>query len=159
MHTLFAISVLSLFVLLMAGVAIARHIRIGRSVSSPQREREFADHLFAAAKGRSVSETVVRRARSVPAQTIKEIMAGKSWNQPPEIVTLRPDPEAHKAYDQTLSEPVQGQRKSPQPAHRRDGERLDWGYFNKDLGDLTDPYQTPRLRANSRDRATSPKRL
>jgi len=34
-------------------------------------------------------------------------------------------------------------------------ERLDWAYFNKDLGDLTDPYQTPRIRANSR---TSPRR-
>jgi hypothetical protein len=25
-------------------------------------------------------------------------------------------------------------------------QRADWGYFNKDMGDLTDPYEAPRQR-------------
>jgi hypothetical protein len=34
----------------------------------------------------------------------------------------------------------------PPPPFNNRMERVDWAYFNKDLGDLTDPYQGPRNR-------------
>lgn len=86
-------------------------------------------------------------------------MAGKSWNQPPELITLRPDPEVNPAPDQPISDPKLGARKLPQSSHRIGSERLDWAYFNKDLGDLTDPYEAPRVRVNSRNDASLSKRF
>ena len=49
-------------------------------------------------------------------------------------------------------------RKSPQPARYGPMELLDSAYFNKDMGDLTDPYQPPRLRANDRSQPGPTKR-
>ena len=37
-----------------------------------------------------------------------------------------------------------GLRKRPQATDFGSGERLDWAYFNKDLGDLSDPYEPHR---------------
>jgi hypothetical protein len=47
MYILFAISILCLFALMLAAVAIARHVRTGRVSAGPQ--PDFAHHLFAAA--------------------------------------------------------------------------------------------------------------
>ncbi len=89
MQILFIISILCFFVLLWAGVAIARHIRAGHKRDSAQvsSQRSFAQHLyhFAAAE--------------------------------------------------------------------------DGGVPSTRAADLTDPYQSRRLRANSGARATSPKRF
>jgi hypothetical protein len=158
MHTLFAISILAFLILFTAGVAIVRHIRIGRSVASPQTRRDFAQHLLLATEDPPTPNAVTHRLRSLPSQTIHEITANKSWNHPTETILLRPDPTAQLSFHQETIGPVEGRRKSPQSAHYNSPERLDWAYFNKDLGDLTDPYQTPRLQANSRNNATSPKR-
>jgi len=86
-------------------------------------------------------------------------MASKSWNQPPDLITLRPDPESQRVPDEPAIDPEFGARKLPQSSYRIGSERLDWAYFNKDLGDLTDPYEIPRLRANSRDNPTSSRRF
>ncbi len=29
-------------------------------------------------------------------------------------------------------------------------KRIDWAYYNKDMGDLSDPYQAPRIRPKPR---------
>jgi uncharacterized membrane protein YccC len=161
MYILFAISAFCFFALLLAAVAIARHVRSSREASGkqPHSQRDFAEHLFAAA-----SDQNSRIPRPQPQQTVKQVLAKKSWNQQrPEVVTIRPDPEAQLAFDQKAIESVAGRmepsRKPPQSAHQKEWRRLDWAYFNKDLGDLSDPYQTPRLRANSSDKTTSSERF
>jgi hypothetical protein len=152
MQTLFAISILCFLALVWAGVAVARHISASRKSSrtSSPAQRNFAQHLFHAVEGTNLPEP-----RNFPNQNIRDIAAKKSWNQPPEVVTVHPNTAIRSDLNQNAAEPLQGKRKAPQAAHQGGMERLDWAYFNKDLGDLTDPYQTPRARANSR---ISPKR-
>jgi len=161
MYILFAISAVCFFALLLAAVAIARHVRFSRGAAGvpPHSQREFAEHLVAAA-----SDQNSRVLRAAPQQTVKDVLAKKSWNQRrPEVVMIRPDPEAQLAYERRAVESLAGRietsRKPPQSAHQRGWKRLDRAYFSKDLGDLTDPYQTPRLRANSSDKSTSPERF
>jgi hypothetical protein len=38
----------------------------------------------------------------------------------------------------------------PPPDAERKSERADLAYFNKDMGDLSDPYQAPRIRTKTR---------
>jgi hypothetical protein len=159
MQILFAISILCSAALVWAGVAIARHIHKGRAThtSTSVAPSDFAQHLFRAAAISSDDEGErFHIHRTVPHQTLQEITAKKRWNQPPESVTVHPSPELRADLNLNAAEPLKGKRKSPQASHQGGVERLDWAYFNKDMGDLTDPYQTPRIRANSR---TSPKRL
>jgi hypothetical protein len=82
---------------------------------------------------------------------VQTITAKKSWNTPSQTVEIHPAPEAN---------PTLGARKSPQPAHAvtAGSERVDWAYFNKDFGDLTDPY-TSRPRKISGVRAAASKRF
>lgn len=150
MQTLFAISVVCFLALVWAGIAVARHIRNGHKLNASDVQSGFAQHLFQAS-----AETTLTEPRSVRLQNIRDITAKKSWNQPPEVITVRPSPELRLNPDPFAAESFDGKRKSPQPSHQSGSERLDWAYFNKDFGDLTDPYETPRLRANSR---TLPKR-
>jgi hypothetical protein len=157
MQTLFAISILCSFVLLLAGVAIGRRIRSShkRINESPQTHTNFAQHLVSAAEGRNLVPS-----RIVPSQTVKQVMANKSWNQPPEMIPVKSIPELQAASDQDVSQTAaSATRKVPQSSYRGVTERLDWAYFNRNRGDLNDPYQAPRLRANSRDKAPSPKRF
>lgn len=160
MYILFAISAFCFLALLLAAIAIARHVRssreTGRNPSNSQ--HDFAQHLYAAA-----SDQNSRLPRAQPQQTVKQVLAKKSWNQSrSEAVMIPPDPEVQLAFEQKTIESFAGRiessRKPPQSSHSKAWKRLDWAYFNKDLGDLSDPYQTPRLRANSGDRSTSPER-
>jgi len=161
MYILFAISAFCFFALLLAAVAIARHVRSNREAGrkrSPS-QRDFAEHLFAAANDQNS-----RKPRTQPQQTVGQVLAKKSWNQPrPEVVTIRPDSDPQLAYDQRAVESFAGRiepsRKPPQTAHQKEWRRVDWAFFNKDLGDLSDPYRTPRLRANSGDRSSSSERF
>jgi hypothetical protein len=145
---LFAISIACLLVLIGAAVAIVRHGRAShrqsRTPAPPQ--PSFNQHLYAASQYGSV-----RSPRLVPHQTVQTITAKKSWNTPSQTVEIHPAPEAN---------PTLGARKSPQPAHAvtAGSERVDWAYFNKDFGDLTDPY-TSRPRKISGVRAAASKRF
>jgi hypothetical protein len=155
MQILFAISILCFVALIVAAIALTRHIRAGHKRSSTPPDRPtFAQHLFSAHE-----DPAPRRNRTVPVQTLREIIRNKSWNQPPDMITLHPGEEYHHASSQTKSGEREADRKAPRSSQNGGGERLDWAYFNKDLGDLSDPYQAPRLRANSRSNATSPKRF
>lgn len=149
MQILFAISIVCFIALVWAGVAIARHIAAGhKGDRTPmQSQGDFAHHLFAAAENRET-----RRPRTVHPQTVRDVAARKGWNSSPGSI------EIHPTHEQSAGTSLQGRRKSPQTSHHGATERLDWAYFNKDAGDLTDPYQTRRFRANSGARATSPKR-
>jgi hypothetical protein len=117
MQILFATSVLCFLALLGAGVAIARHIRKG-----PRR-------AIASAGGHSLPSSAPETIH----QTIRQITASKVWNTPLVAVEIAP---AHA--------PNSALRKPPYSVN---AERLDWAYFNKDYGDLTDPYEHPSRRA------------
>lgn len=151
MQILFAISIVCFIALVWAGIAIARHVVTGNKGGSASAAKEsrgdFAHYLFAAKEN---GET--RHPRAVRPQTMRDVAAKKGWNSAPASI------EIHPVHEENASSSVQGQRKPPQTSHNDTPERLDWAYFNKDAGDLTDPYQTTRFRANSGTRATSSKR-
>ncbi len=148
MQILFTISILCFLVLVWAGIAIARQIHLGhkRGAAPTSSQTSFAQHLITAAEA-------TRSPRPVPQQTLKDVAARKGWNSSPAAVQIEP------VHDPDAAPPMQGRRKSPKASHYGTSERLDWEYFNKDAGDLTDPYQPRRLRANSGISATSPKRF
>jgi hypothetical protein len=84
MHILFAISVLCFFALMIALVAIVRHLRGRRRLISP--EHDFAHHLFAAAEDQNS-----RAHQTLPQQTLGDILQKKSWNESATMVTVGPD--------------------------------------------------------------------
>jgi len=128
---IFAISIACFLALIGAAVAIVRHVRVShrqRSRPAPPRP-SFTDHLHAAAE-----YGTIRSPRLVPHQTVKGITAKKNWNAPSLAMEIHPAE-------------ISGKRKSPQSAHAApvaSSERVDWAYFNKDFGDLTDPYPSRR---------------
>jgi hypothetical protein len=153
MQLLFAISIICFLALVWAVVTIARHIAAGHKArTAAQSQGDFAHHLFAATENREE-----RRPRAVPPQTVRDVAARKSWNTAPASIEIQPANE-ESATSSVQERPVQGRRKAPQTSHHGAAERLDWAYFNKDAGDLTDPYQTRPSRANSGARTTSPNR-
>lgn len=144
MLVLFAISVACFLALIAPAAAIVRHVNAShrrRRTAAPP-EPSFSEHLYAAAK-----YGTVRLPRLIPHQTVQGITAKKSWNTPSQTVEIHPASEQPSVF---------GKRKSPQPAHTP--ERADWAHFNKDFGDLTDPY-TSRPRAASATRAAASKRF
>ena len=145
MQILFAISVLCFLGILWAAIALARHIRSSRlrddsDVSQP----DFKHHLF------SASETAAITRPNPIQQSVRDITANKQWTLPPQPARMRRPPTQR-------DEPVRITRKSPQPARYGPMELLDSAYFNKDMGDLTDPYQPPQLRVNDRNQPGSTK--
>jgi hypothetical protein len=152
MQMLLAISTACFIALVWAGIALVRHLRASRQ---PDRTSfvpriDFAQHLFNA-----VGDESSLQPRKVPYQTVQDITAKKSWNQSPEGITVLSSHELHSEPSPTHAEQLLGKGKPPQTSHRSGSERLDWAYFNKDLGDLTAPHQTPSFRDNTR---TSSKR-
>jgi hypothetical protein len=132
---LFAISIACFLALIGTAAAIVRHIRRSnrfRQTPAPPRP-SFGEHLHAATE-----YGFIRSPRAVPHQTVQGITAKKSWNTPSQAVEIHPDAE---------HSPVFGKRKSPQSVQAAaisSGERADWAHFNKDFGDLTDPYTSRR---------------
>jgi hypothetical protein len=74
MYILFAISILCFFALVLAAVAIARHVRTRGATSGPQ--PDFAQHLFAA-----VEDQDSRTPRTLPQQNVKNVFAKTSRNR------------------------------------------------------------------------------
>jgi len=147
MQILFAISILCFMALLWAGFAIARHIRRGheRTEVDTSSRRDFAQHLYTAAE-----ET--RLPRVVRHQSVRDVTARKSWNTAATAVQIPP------SFNEERTGTMDGWRKSPQSSQSRSPERLDWVYFNKDAGDLSDPYQPRHARGASSAQATSNRR-
>ena len=149
MQILFAISVLCFFGILWAAIALARHIRSiqSQNLSGISLQPDFKHHLFSAPETFPSIHTPLH-------QSVRDITANKQWTLPPQPVRMRRS--SGWGVEPARIAPVV--RKSPQPARYGPMELLDSAYFNKDMGDLTDPYQPPRLRANDRNRQGSPKR-
>jgi hypothetical protein len=148
MQILFAISVLCFFGIVWAAVALARHIKSSRREDplDISVQPDFKHHLL------TTPETFHPIHTRIPAtsiqQSVRDITANKQWTLPPQPVRMRRSP-APTAQPARITS---SQRKSPKPARYGPMELLDSAYFNKDMGDLTDPYQPPRLRANDRKR-------
>ncbi|MBS1822413.1 MAG: hypothetical protein JST61_10630 [Acidobacteria bacterium] len=146
---LFVISVVCFFALAGVGFAIVRHVRTEqrRDVAPIPPEPSFTQHLYAAAEFGST-----RPPRQIRHQTVQGITAKKAWNAPSHSVEIHPAAE----------EPVAGKRKSPQPVHptrpQFAGNRVDWDYFNKDYGDLSDPHPSRPVRAASGNGSATRKR-
>jgi hypothetical protein len=149
MQILFAISIVCFIALVWAGVGIARHIYRGHKGERARAyaHGDFAHYLFAAAENREV-----RQPRAVAPQTVRDVSARKGWNSGPASVEIHPNTRQEGAAVPEEGS-MQGRRKMPEASHKGTGERLDWAYFNKDAGDLTDPYQNRRFRNNSGVRA------
>ena len=147
MQILFAISVISFLILALAGVAIVRNVRAShrrsKAASAPPQQL-FSQQLFNAVQARDLGLP-----QAVRQQSIKEITANKAWNSPSALVEIPP-------VDGQLT--MIGRRKSPQSERHVAEERLDWAYFNKDYGDLSDPYPSRPVRARSGAKPTSIRR-
>jgi len=74
MYILLAIAILCFFALLLAAIAIARHVRSRRRSAGSQ--ADFACYLFAA-----VNDQDSRIPRSLPQQNIRGVIAETSWNR------------------------------------------------------------------------------
>ena len=85
MQTLAAISILCVFAICLAGVAIVRRVRSSskRIGTAPHPPADFAQHLVSAIEDRNIDPS-----RAVPQQTVKQVMAAKSWNQRQESGTM-----------------------------------------------------------------------
>ena len=146
---LFAISIACFLALVGAGIAMVRHVQTGRrrEVAQAPPEPSFTQHLYAAAEYGST-----RTPRQIRHQTVKGITAKKAWNAPSQSIEIHP----------TAEDLVAGKRKSPQSAHAQRaqfaGNRVDWDYFNKDYGDLSDPPPSRQVRIASGDRTASKRR-
>jgi hypothetical protein len=150
MQILFAISVLCFAGILWAAIALARRIKASQlrdlsDLSIVPSQPDFKQHLFASSETVTTFNPIRTRPTSIH-QSVSDITANKQW-------TLRPQPiRIHRPATRPV-EPARTAppaRKSPQPARHGPMELLDRAYFNKDMGDLTDPYQPPPLRANGR---------
>jgi hypothetical protein len=150
---LFIISALCFFGILWAAIALARHIRSsGMKNLSDVTQPDFKHHLFSATE---TFHSISTRIPSTPIQqSVHDISANKQWTLSPRPIQVRRSA-IQPVHPVRTTPPA---RKSPQPARYGPMELLDSAYFNKDMGDLTDPYQPPRLRANDRNRPASPKR-
>ncbi|CAN5469319.1 hypothetical protein BH10ACI4_BH10ACI4_25290 [soil metagenome] len=179
MQTLFAISVLCFLGILWAVLAFARHIKatqmhaVYRSPSILQLQTtvepvllsDFRQHFLAAAEAAPVRPTMLHGTLPQPVtafaprsrgndlhQSVHEIAANKQWTLPVHPLRL-PLRRVGRGQQSDAAISLLAERKPPQPASRHGVvQRIDPAYFNKDLGDLTDPYQPPRLRANSQNR-------
>lgn len=150
MQILFIISILCFLVLVWAGIGIARHIHNShkQSESPVAPQSSFAEHLIAAVKDGSAPPP-----HPIPQQNVKDVTAKKSWNSTPPAMQIGPENEP----DALLA--AQGMRRSPQPSRYATSGHLDWEYFSKNTGNLTDLYQPKHLRANSGVGPTSSNRF
>jgi len=84
MYILLAIAILCFFALLLAAIAIARHVRSRRRSAGSQ--ADFAHYLFEA-----VNDQDSRMRRTLPQQNIRDVIAETSWNRPlePTLADIR----------------------------------------------------------------------
>ncbi len=173
MQVLLAISIICVAALVWVTLAIARHIRASRIADrwnsddipsivshidpyqAPQttiRKQplpEFRQELIAAA------QVDIRVRQSDLHQTARDISANKSWTMPPRplkprLLTREPVFQSVMTNRQTETD-----RKLPQASRRGVMRRLDQAYFNKDAGDLTDPYELPRTGTHTASERTN----
>jgi hypothetical protein len=153
MGILYAISILAFSALLWAALSVARHIRHSPPVDEPAPstpppvpkplagDRPFLEPLR--------TEPARPAAPSQPRPF--EFYDPREFKLHPTQNRQAPQPVTPPAAPQPVSElqthdlPIHGVRRPPRkmPAQRV-SDRLDWAYYNKDLGDLKDPEPSNR---------------
>ena len=154
MRILFAISVVAFVALLWAFFSTAQHIRRAR------RRRKLAASARLAAETRTSTDAAVplspppqeRPATAAPDETLagryplsshRNIRFIESSTAQPVAPPPPPRPDPLKPSGMGLSRPAT----SPLT-----GDRQDWAYFNKDMGDLSDPRPSRHYKDRSRSR-------
>ncbi len=167
LQILLAITIICVLALIWVTLAIARHISASRNAGrwnsddipsivphsnlyqAPQpkaierRLPEFKQELITASK------IEVRVWQREVHQSVQEISANKSWTMPPR--PLKPRLLTREQVFQSIMTGGQTETNSKPPQASRRGlmQRLEKAYFNKDAGDLTDPYELPRTGTNA----------
>jgi hypothetical protein len=168
MQILFAITVLCMIVLLWAGLAIRRHIAVSARQRAERQERPPAKavievelkHELRTAKAEkgffgSISDpqpgrnTISRTRQAVRESAIREAVTAVPIFAAPASETVKQTEAPQRTEAATDSVPAEF-RKPPIAIHNSGFERLDMAHFNKDLGDLSDPYQIPRTASRNR---------
>jgi hypothetical protein len=168
MQILFAITVLCFAGIIWAALVFARHIkatnshRASKPVIVPKLtpipvsvrtqifqpiQHDFRHHFLTAP-----ADVPARNTREIPLnQSVHDIAANKQWTLPPHATRIHRLPLRTVAAAVVNAAPsAPPERKPPQPARYGRLERLDPAYFNKDMGDLSDPHPSNNLRANDR---------
>ena len=157
---LVAISIVCIFALVWVTLAIARHISASRHIEGWHSDDlpSIVPHIIPVQQTQATQQTApvfqreliaatqvaVQVRRSELHQSVHEISANKSWTMPLKPLKhrlLTREPVFRTAM--TTGE-ADASSKLPQASRRGQLQRLDPAYFNKDYGDLTDPYELPR---------------
>jgi len=172
MRVLFAITALCLLVLLWAGLAIRRHIRAAareraernappvREVFEAELRKELqsqrANTGFYRGQPDNLSDPRPGRHTSGLRPSVRDsaVRAAIVAAAKEPIVSYEPAPGSTPAAVEPQTEPAPADtnesRKPPVSISGIKMERLDRAHFNKDLGDLSDPYQVPRSAIRNR---------
>ncbi len=139
MRTLFTISLLCLCALLWAAISIARHIRTTkrRRRGDPRPPSPFNEVLFEGKQQQIRDHAAVAASQTIQVTPPKP-QAPRSYPSAQAAARLAQAPLPIRITEAEAP----AAKKAPQPVvFSREHQRLDWDYFNKDLGDLSDPYQ------------------
>ena len=144
MGILYAISILAFAALLWAALSIARHIRHSHSTDEavvlPTPKPVLGNRPFLDPK----ASTAPRK----PARPF-EFFDPREFQAHP--TQHRPTPSPIVDELQTHDLPIHGIRRHPRPpVATRVSDRIDWAYFNKDLGNLNDPASSNHTRNTPR---------
>ena len=164
MQILFAISVLCFLAVVWAAIAFARHIKAGalQNVPTVAKENYFREHLRGVAEPASQPsfsnierhfepEPLPLRTRQFTLhQSAHEISIHKQWTMPSRSTRTRRLEVNSAAPGKLNLTSNTALRKPPQAARHGNMELLDPTYFNKDLGDLRDPFGPSRFSMNER---------
>jgi hypothetical protein len=150
MQILFAIALLCFVWILWTAIAFARHVKARHNLTEALSEIKpdrHGHHVTPATSPSTLSIAPAPENRFSLHQSVRDITANKQWAFPPRSIRMERLPIQRVPARKASSPP----RKQPQPARHGPLELLDPAYFNRDMGDLTDPYQPqPPARANSR---------
>jgi len=155
MRLLFVISLVSFCALFWAVLAAARHLRARRERRVKPLQQDHLTEIFEAGEFREprslrLVQNLVQDVLKPRAQQLEEAPSESSFARTREDIRPQPPiaprprilkPAAAVRPQQTI---FVERRKGPQSVQPAAVERrADWALYNKDLGDLTDPYTQP----------------
>lgn len=158
MRILFAISLVAFVALLWASISAAQHIRRARrrrnlaQVFDPaviNSNAPVSESWPAPAAAPPVASAALQQTSAEPRFPLssQRIRTGESSATQPIATPVQPPPAPDQSNTPTATSPSvpPSTVSPPQP-------RPDWAYFNKDMGDLSDPTPSPRFKDRSRQR-------
>ena len=153
MGILYAISILAFAALLWAALSVARHVRHSQPVDEqaavpPVTKPVVGERPFLEPE-RIVPERVAAAPQARPFEFFdpREFQVHPTQTRPvaPPAAPPAQAPPAVVGELQTHDLPIHGVRRPPRKiVTPRVSDRLDWAYYNKDLGDLNDPEPSNR---------------